>query len=389
MVMIARSNALLTCILAMFLYLALTPVSAQQTDPREEHARAERQLKDLQKNINRQRKQFERRQQQLSRTEKALRDIEQEISASTQAMRRTEQELGGIQARIRELEADQDALKVTLQQQAGVLADQIEAAYRSGDYSFLQLLLNQDHPGRFERLLEYYRHLNEARLSQLRVLHTTELELVEVQQNLDVQQQNLAQRQSEQERQRNRLQGQQNEQEQRIAELQNAQSSASSELQAMLQSEQDITELLSALADVLRSSDINLAGLNNSRGKLSWPLSGSVRHSFGEQRSSQVNWRGIVINSPAESPVRSIADGRVLFSDWLRGFGLVLVLDHGDGFMSLYGYNQALMFDVGEAVREGQIISLVGQSGGQSEPGLYFEIRHRGDPVNPTNFLRK
>lgn|SRR5690554_1892048 len=377
------------CSLALCLSLALMPAAAQQTDAQQEHARAEQQLKELQNSIAQQRRQFERRQQQLSRTEKALRDIEQSIASSTQAMRRTEQELGGIEARIRELEAEQAALQQNLQQQAEVLSDQIEAAYRSGDYNFLQLLLNQDHPGRFERLLEYYRHLNEARLSQLRQLHATELELVEVQSNLAGQHERLAQRRAEQERQRSRLQGQQNEQEQRVAALQAAQSSTSSELQAMLQSEQEVTELLSALADVLRSSDINLAGLANLRGKLPWPLTGNLRHRFGEQRSSQVNWRGIVISGAAEVPVRSIADGRVLFADWLRGFGLVMVLDHGEGFMSLYGYNQALMFDVGEAVRQGQIISLVGQSGGQSEPGLYFEIRHRGDPVNPSTYLRR
>lgn len=384
----ARNSALIWALFLCFSF-AFTAVNAKQGNAREEHARAEQQLRDLQKNIAQQRRQFERRQQQLSNTEKALRDIEQNIATSTQALRRTEQEMGGIEARIRELEAEQSTLKQNLQQQAGVLADQIEAAYRSGDYNFLKLLLNQDHPGRFERLLEYYRHLNEARLSQLRDLHATELELVEVQTNLATQHSRLAQRRTEQERQRSRLQTQQNEQEQRVAALQAAQSSTSSELQAMLQNEQEVTELLAALADVLRASDINLSGLANLRGKLPWPLIGNLRHRFGEQRSSQVNWRGIVINGTAEVPVRSIADGRVLFADWLRGFGLVIVLDHGEGFMSLYGYNQALMFDVGEAVRQGQIISLVGQSGGQSEPGLYFEIRHRGDPVNPSTYLTK
>ncbi|MCO4322197.1 murein hydrolase activator EnvC family protein [Aliidiomarina quisquiliarum] len=386
--MTARNYAL-ACVFFLCLSLAFTAVGAQQSDARQELARTEQQLRDLQKNIAQQRRQFERRQQQLTSTEKALRDIEQNIATSTQALRRTEQEMGGIEARIRELEEEQNLLQLSLQQQAGVLADQIEAAYRSGDYNFLKLLLNQDHPGRFERLLEYYRHLNEARLSQLRNLHATELELVEVQTNLAAQHTRLAQRRTEQERQRSRLQTQQNEQEQRVAALQAAQSSTSSELQAMLQNEQEMTELLAALADVLRASDINLSGLANLRGKLPWPLSGQLRHRFGEQRSSQVNWRGIVINGTAEVPVRSIADGRVLFADWLRGFGLVIVLDHGEGFMSLYGYNQALMFDVGEAVRQGQIISLVGQSGGQSEPGLYFEIRHRGDPVNPSTYLTK
>lgn len=376
------------------LAIALAPcfflaVSAQQVDPQAEHARAERQLKELQKNIQQQQRQFTRQQTQLNQTEKKLRAIEQKVAHSTQTLQHTAQELVQLQKQIQHLQTEQTQLQMKLQQQAELLADQIETAYRSGQGGFFKLMLNQDQPGHFERLLEYYRYLNEARLKQLQALHQTENELLAVQQKLAEQQQTLAQRHREQEHQRHTLEAQQQQQQQQVALLKQAQADASNELQTLLQNEQELTELLAALAHVLQATNIQLSGLQQARGHLPWPLTGKVRHSFGEQRSSQVNWRGIVIDSPAETPVRSIADGRVLFADWLRGFGLVLVLDHGEGFMSLYGYNQALMFDVGEAVRAGEVISLVGQSGGQSVPGLYFEIRHRGDPVNPTHYLRR
>ncbi|RUO42695.1 peptidase M23 [Aliidiomarina taiwanensis] len=379
-------------ILALFAFLfcmAAPSAFAMQNDAREQHAEAERQLRELQQNIQQQRRLFDRNQQRLSQSERALRDLEREMASSTQALQRTEQALAGLRARIRELEAEQRTLQDSLQTQAQLLADQIDAAYRAGDYSFLQLLLNQENPARFERMLEYFRHLNEARLAQLEQLHATEVELKEVQAQLEQQQSQLAQRRAEQAEQRNQIEQQRQRQEQRVAELQQAQASASASLQAMQQNEQEVTALIASLADVLRSTNIQLAGLGNLRGSLPWPLKGRIRHRFGEQRSSQVNWRGLVIEAEAEQPVHSIADGRVLFADWLRGFGLVMVLDHGDGYMSLYGYNQALMFDVGQAVRKGQVISLAGQSGGQREPGLYFEIRHRGDPVNPLRFLQR
>lgn len=384
--------SLLGRILALFAFtfcMALPHATAMQNDAREQHAEAERQLRELQQNIQQQRRLFDRNQQRLSQGERALRDLEREMASSTQALQRTEQELAGLRARISELEAEQHTLQDSLQEQAQRLADQIDAAYRAGDYSFLQLLLNQENPARFERMLEYFRHLNEARLAQLEQLHATEAELKEVQAQLEQQHSQLAQRRTEQAAQRNQVEQQRQRQEQRVAELQQAQASASASLHAMQQNEQEVTALIASLADVLRSSDIQLAGLGNLRGSLPWPIQGRIRHKFGEQRSSQVNWRGLVIDAAAEQPVHSIADGRVLFADWLRGFGLVMVLDHGDGYMSLYGYNQALMFDVGQAVRKGQVISLAGQSGGQREPGLYFEIRHRGDPVNPTRFLQR
>lgn len=374
---------------ALSLSALCTPTFALQIDERAERERAEQQLQSLQQEIEQRRRQIERRQQQLSRSERALRDLERQINQTSQGLQRIEREIAGVEARIRELESEQQSLTQSLQTQAALLADQIEAAYRAGNYSFLQLLLNQDHPGRFERLLEYYRHLSEARVEQLQALHATEQQLAAVRQDLSSQQQQLAQRRNRQQQERRNLEQQQQQQEQRVAELQQAQSSEADALQNLLQSEQELTELLAALSTVLDSVNIELAGLSSLRGQLDWPLRGSILHRYGTARSSQVNWRGMVISAQEEAPIQAIADGRVLFADWLRGYGLVIVLDHGEGFMSLYGYNQAIMYEVGDPVQRGQIISLAGRSGGQSEPSLYFEIRHRGDPVNPLSYLKR
>ena len=127
----------------------------------------------------------------------------------------------------------------------------------------------------------------------------------------------------------------------------------------------------------------NLVGLSKLKRKLSWPVKGRINHSFGSSKQGYLKWKGVFLSAPIGREVKTIHNGTVLFSDWLKGYGLVTVVDHGDGYMSLYGHNQALLKSVGDRVEAGEPIALVGQSGGQANSGLYFEIRHTGIAVNP------
>ena len=148
--------------------------------------------------------------------------------------------------------------------------------------------------------------------------------------------------------------------------------------------------LLKAIEEAERAAQqrpTQLAGLSKLKGKLIRPADGRLRKLFGKRRQGQVRWKGILIDSSSGSQVRTVHDGKVLYADWLRGFGLVAVVDHGKGYMSLYGHNQALLKQAGDAVQAGETIALVGQSGGQQSPNLYFEIRHKGKPVNPSAWL--
>jgi septal ring factor EnvC (AmiA/AmiB activator) len=128
-------------------------------------------------------------------------------------------------------------------------------------------------------------------------------------------------------------------------------------------------------------------GLGRPSGQNMWPVNGSLIHRFGEQLQGELRWKGIVISAREGSDVRAIADGRVILADWLQGYGLVVVIDHGKGDMSLYGYNQDALVSVGDQVRTGQAIAKVGNSGGQGQPSLYFEIRRQGQAVNPQPWL--
>lgn len=376
-------------LLVALLASASAPALSQEVDAQRERERAQSQLESIQNEIRSRRDAVQRRQQRMSRVERELRDIETQVAARTQAIGESRTQLEANQQRITELEAEQNDLKVSLAEQAKLLEDQIESAYRSGGHDFIQMLLNQQDPGRIERILTYYRYVNQARMVQIEALRATERELEAVEQRLASQRDSLQQRIREQEQQRDQLRQSQQEQEQIAAQLRDAQRTDEQALTSMLQNEQELTELLAALETVLAEQQIQLAGLRNLRGQLSWPVNASIRHAFGQQRSGQVVWKGVVLNANAEQPVQAIADGRVLFADWLRGFGLVMVIDHGEGYMSLYGYNQSLSRSVGEAVRRGDTIALTGQSGGQSRPGLYFEIRHQGNPVDPVTYIRR
>ena len=128
-------------------------------------------------------------------------------------------------------------------------------------------------------------------------------------------------------------------------------------------------------------------GLGRPGGQAVWPVRGNVTHRFGEALQGELRWKGMVISAPEGSEVKAIADGRVLLADWLQGYGLVVVIEHGKGDMSLYGYNQSALVNVGAQVKAGQPIALVGTSGGQGEPSLYFEIRRQGQAVNPQPWL--
>ena len=131
-------------------------------------------------------------------------------------------------------------------------------------------------------------------------------------------------------------------------------------------------------------ADIVLDGLAQYKGTLVAPVPGNIRKLYGNRRQGEVRWKGIIIDGAEGDPVKSIANGKVLYADWLRGFGLVAIVDHGKGYMSVYGHNQALLKQAGDDIRSGESIALVGRSGGQDYPNLYFEIRHKGKALNPT-----
>ena len=155
--------------------------------------------------------------------------------------------------------------------------------------------------------------------------------------------------------------------------------------------EQEINRLFSRLIDNQQDITVfkNFTPFAKLKGKLNWPVHGDLLTQFGGNKpNTQLKWRGVVIDAAAGIQVHAISDGRVVFADWFRNLGLLIIIDHGDQYMSLYGYNQSLLKKTGDWVLPGEAIAFAGDSGGQLRSGVYFEIRHSGTPVNPKKWCR-
>jgi septal ring factor EnvC (AmiA/AmiB activator) len=318
-----------------------------------------------------------------------LKDVELQIAKSVKELSQTDKALDNNQQQLSVLRIQQKGYLTSLEQQKSVLAKQIRSAYMTGNYDFAKMLLNQQDAANFERTITYYQYLNKARKSQIDSFNLLVKDLQKVNAKLIDNQSELKQLKGQQLKQKQGLQANQTERERTLIAMQNAIESEEAKIAQLQINEKNLLEALTrAQQQVDKKEDITLTGLSALKGRLLMPAEGNLRKMFGRFRQGQIKWKGVVINGTAGDSVIAIHHAKVLYSDWLRGFGLVTVLDHGDGFMSLYGHNQALLKQAGEAVQAGEAIALLGQSGGQSRPNLYFEIRHKGTPINPVSWLK-
>ena len=328
--------------------------------------------------------------QQLA-TAKTLQDnlkvIEIQIAKAARKLNETQRFLDNNQQKLKILRKQQKDYLSSLAQQKIVLAKQIRSAYMTGNYDFAKMLLNQQDATNFERTITYYQYLNKARKLQIDSFNLLVKNLQEVNAKLINNQSELEQLKGKQLEQQQVLKANQTEREGTFIALQNAIESEEVKIAQLQINEKNLLEALTQ-AQQLDQQDLTLSGLGTLKGRLLMPAKGNLRKMFGKFRQGQIKWKGVVINGTPGDSVIAIHHAKVLYSDWLRGFGLVTVLDHGDGFMSLYGHNQALLKQAGESVLAGETIALLGQSGGQNRPNLYFEIRHKGKPINPVNWLK-
>lgn len=352
------------------------------------NAQGQSDLKSIQQQIKNKQVQIN---QQLA-TARTLQDnlkvIEIQIAKSATSLNKTQRSLDKNKQKLKVLRKQQKGYLGSLEQQKIVLAKQIRSAYMTGNYDFAKMLLNQQDATNFERTITYYQYLNKARKLQIDSFNLLVKNLQKVNAKLIDNQNELKQLQGKQLEQQQVLKANQTEREGTLTELQNAIESEEVKIAQLQINEKNLLEALTQARQQLVQQDVTLSGLSTLKGLLLMPAKGTLRKMFGRFRQGQIKWKGVVINGTPGDSVIAIHHAKVLYSDWLRGFGLVTVLDHGDGFMSLYGHNQALLVQAGESVQAGEAIALLGQSGGQNRPNLYFEIRHKGKPINPVNWLK-
>ncbi len=321
-----------------------------------------------------------------------LQEVEEHIGRVTQALHKIDHDLHAGSERLDALQARERALDTTLSTQRQALARQIRASYAMGRQEQLKILLNQGDPSTVLRALVYYDYLNRSRTHRIKEALQQLETLREVRVSIDTQQQELAKLRQRQLGQKQALENSREEREKVLAAIDSTLHDQDRKLQNMLHNEQELQQVLKALQQAL--SDIPMDFQDGKpfaklKGDLPWPAGGRLLDRFGDARAGgSLRWRGVLISAKQGSDVRAVSRGRVAFANWMRGYGLLLIIDHGNGFMSLYGHNQSLYKDVGEWVQAGEVVASVGNSGGRNDAGLYFEIRHDGEPVNPVTWCR-
>jgi len=323
-------------------------------------------------------------QQQLRQADIQLGKLKRGMADNQRAMAASTRELSILEKQYAELELARN------QQQARI-GIELKTAWQMGQQGQVKVLLNQESPHTAARIMGYYRYFFAARnelLGQyretLRQLEGLKQRIADTLTQLEVQRHTL-------DKQRINLAKAQTNRELAVANLSANISSKGEQLKQKEQDRKELESLVRAIEEAVVTLQVpdNYQAFKGARGKMPWPLKGKPSNRFGRSRNEgKMRWQGITIPAKEGATVRAIHHGRVVYSDWLRGSGLLLIIDHGDGYMSLYAHNQSLLREVGEWVSAGTPISTVGSSGGQDRAGLYFEIRHQGKPTNPAKWCK-
>lgn len=367
------------CVLVLSMATSM-PSIAQKNDANE-------QLDSVKIKIKKQQETLEQSNQRQKEIEKQLKKDDKSIAITAAKLNKLQQQKKATNKQIATLQAEQKQLQKQKKQQEDSLGEQLRSAYSSGHHDYLKLLLNQQGPSKVERTLTYYQYLNEARINSIEDFKLTIVKLKEIELEQEVQAKKLQQLLEKQQQEKLALEKKQVSRKSTLIALN---STILSSRQRLSKLENEEISLIQTLARIQAKLQLEkqLKGLKSLKNKLSWPSKGRLTHRFGTQKQGYLKWKGVLINSNIGATVNTIHNGKVIFADWLKGYGLVIVIDHGEGYMSLYGHNQALLKNIGDRVETGEPVALVGQSGGQSSSGLYFEIRHKGKPVNPKFWCR-
>ncbi len=317
--------------------------------------------------------------------------LERRVSEASQELARLREERAAARERVAQLRAEYEAESERLGHHREALAEQIVAAYMAGGQGRLRLLLDQQDPAAAQRLLVYHDYFHEARAERIETAMAELRRLAELREALDTELEELERLEAQAREKRRALAARRAERDAQRQELEARIAERSEEAEALkaevAEQEALLKELRERLADV--PGDIgeaaDFAGL---QGALPWPVDGDIVAAFGSDRGGGLRRTGIVVEADRGDEVSAVAPGRVVFSDWLRGRGLLVIIEHGDGYLTLYGHSEALYVDVGEWVQAGQAIATVGSSGNRAEPGLYFEVRQGAEPQDPTAWLR-
>lgn len=320
-----------------------------------------------------------------------LSKIEKQYGQTARTVKLLDRQLFEAQEELDQIRGNTSLQQQTIAEHRSGLEEQFRAAYAMGQREKLKLLLNQQDPALSSRMMVYYRYFNGARVQRLDEInrHLKQLNLLE-QQNLN-KSKHLASLKKTKKEEQQALEQTRNERKQLLQKIEKKTQSTQNRLLQLKADEKQLIKLLGSIQrDRKNLSQYRAANkpFDKLRGALPWPIQGKLLKKFGSRRAES-RWDGVLIGAKEGAEIRAVNAGKVVFADWLRGYGLLVILDHGKGFMTLYAFNQSLYKEVGETVRAGDLIAAVGQSGGRSQSGLYFGIRKDGKPLDPSKWCKR
>ena len=331
----------------------------------------------------------------LRESERAISDVNRKLAALS-----TEQRIADNKLNI--LQSQQQQLSTSMAGQQVLLGRLLYQQYLGGQQEYAKLLLSNQDPNQVARDVQYYRYIARNRANWLNTMRANMRKINALSESTREQRSQLATLQAEQKTQQQSLQQRQQQRQQMLKKISLQLRSQRREIHRLQRDENRLAQLVEQITKMLaqpksksifrndKLPDDRYDGrpFDNLKGKLAIPVRGDITNRFGDTRpDSTVQWKGIFVRAATGQPVKAIAAGRVVFADWLRGFGNLLIIDHGKGYMSLYGDNETLYKQVGDELRGGDTIATVGNSGGNEDSGLYFELRLQSKPLDPLKWL--
>ena len=375
---------------AVLLVLLHATWAAQAAEHPEADARkAEEQLQAVKSEIERVTREVSAEQVERDRLTRELRTAELSVGRLRDMLSDLRRERAEGAARRAALNGEKRTREAQLDQNRDALAGQLRAAYLIGRQEPLKLLLNQQDPARAGRMFVYYSYFGHARAGQIHLIADDVERLSQLESELEAEDEKLAELEKRQRAQLNELEQARARRGAVLANLEARSHSRTQNLERLRSQQAVLEKLLRELRTAMERFPVEgNDAFTRLRGKLAWPVSGHLLARFGDARAGGVHWDGVLVATERGAPVKAVCQGRVIYADWLPGLGLLTIVDHGDGYLSLYGHNERLYKAVGEQVATGDTIAAAGDSGGSPRPELYFEIRKGGKPVDPRPWFK-
>jgi septal ring factor EnvC (AmiA/AmiB activator) len=359
------------------------------TRPENDAQKAETELQAVKSEIDRISRQVSAEQVERDRLTRELRSAEISVGKARETLDDVRHERAERAARRTSLAAQKRDAQAVIAKGRSDLAGQLRAAYLIGRQEPLKLLLNQRDPARAGRMFVYYSYFGRSRAEQIRVIEDNVAQLQRLDDELAAEDAKLAGLEKQQRAQLTEVEQARSHRTLVLASLEAESHTRVQNLEKLRSQQGGLEKLLRELRRAMEKYPVDSNdAFAHLRGKLAWPVGGHVVARFGESRAGGVKWDGVLVATERGAPVRAVYQGRIIYADWLPGLGLLTIVDHGDGYMSLYGHNERLYKAVGEKVSAGDSIASAGDSGGSTRPELYFEIRKSGKPVDPRPWFK-